>query len=199
MRLHFLGECPCPLLHPLSLSPFPEQLLAWKGFYHNYYRKLTKIICEKSLTKSYRKTNALSLIDIFTTTPTLCNPHQANCFRVNSTTPTNCSKEVLMIRMPLSLSVLLEFILSRKWNENTNAFIMANYITNMIKCAGCSISWFTLYWSDIWNVSCIKLRIWNQVSYHHRSYERNLSNCVHNCDDHSILDYIIFTYTDAII
>ena len=33
-------------------------------------------------------------------------------------------------------------------------------------------------WSDIWNVSYIELRIWNQVSYDHRSYERNLSNCV---------------------
>ena len=28
-------------------------------------------------------------------------------------------------------------------------------------------------WSDIWNVSYIELRIWNQVSYDHRSYERN--------------------------
>ena len=26
------------------------------------------------------------------------------------------------------------------------------------------------------------------MSYDHRSYERNLSNCVHNCDDHSSLD-----------
>ena len=25
--------------------------------------------------------------------------------------------------------------------------------------------------SDIWNVSYIELRIWNQVSYDHRSYE----------------------------
>ena len=33
-------------------------------------------------------------------------------------------------------------------------------------------------WSDIWNVSYIELRIWNQVSHDHRSYERNLSNCV---------------------
>ena len=32
-------------------------------------------------------------------------------------------------------------------------------------------------WSDIWNVSYIELRIWNQVSYDHRSNERNLSNC----------------------
>ena len=34
----------------------------------------------------------------------------------------------------------------------------------------------------------------NQVSYDHRSYERNLSNCskcVHNCDDHSSLDFKI--------
>ena len=29
-------------------------------------------------------------------------------------------------------------------------------------------------WSDIWNISYIKLRIWNQVSYDHRSYERNV-------------------------
>ena len=28
-------------------------------------------------------------------------------------------------------------------------------------------------WSDIWNVSYIELRVWNQVSYDHRSYERN--------------------------
>ena len=33
-------------------------------------------------------------------------------------------------------------------------------------------------WSDIWNVSYIELRIWNQLSHDHRSYERNLSNCV---------------------
>ena len=33
-------------------------------------------------------------------------------------------------------------------------------------------------WSDIWNVSYIELRIWNQVSYDHRSYECNLRNCV---------------------
>ena len=32
--------------------------------------------------------------------------------------------------------------------------------------------------SITWNVSYIELRIWNQVSYNHRSYERNLSNCV---------------------
>ena len=31
-------------------------------------------------------------------------------------------------------------------------------------------------WSDIWNVSYIELQIWNQGSYDHRSYERNLSN-----------------------
>ena len=31
---------------------------------------------------------------------------------------------------------------------------------------------------DIWNVSYIELRIWNQVRYDHRSYERNLSNIV---------------------
>ena len=30
-------------------------------------------------------------------------------------------------------------------------------------------------WSDIWNISYVELRIWNQVSYDHRSYERNLS------------------------
>jgi len=61
--------------------------------------------------------------------------------------------------------------------------------------------------SDIWNVSFIELRIWNQVSDDHRSYERNLRvqtplkswffqasirlnclNCVHNCDDHSLRD-----------
>ena len=28
------------------------------------------------------------------------------------------------------------------------------------------------------NVLYIELRIWNQVSYDHRSYEHNLSNCV---------------------
>ena len=33
-------------------------------------------------------------------------------------------------------------------------------------------------WSDIWNVSYIELRIWNQVSHDHRSDECNLSNCV---------------------
>ena len=27
--------------------------------------------------------------------------------------------------------------------------------------------------SDVWNVSYVELRIWNQVSYDHRSYERN--------------------------
>ena len=32
-------------------------------------------------------------------------------------------------------------------------------------------------WSDIWNVSYIELRIWNQVSHDHRIFERNLSNC----------------------
>ena len=32
-------------------------------------------------------------------------------------------------------------------------------------------------WSDIWNVSYIELRIWNQVSYDHCSYERNLTRC----------------------
>ena len=30
-------------------------------------------------------------------------------------------------------------------------------------------------WSDVWNVSYNELRILNQVSYDHRSYERNLS------------------------
>ena len=33
-------------------------------------------------------------------------------------------------------------------------------------------------WSDIWNVSYIELQIWNQASHDHRSFERNLSNCV---------------------
>ena len=42
-----------------------------------------------------------------------------------------------------------------------------------------------LYWGDIWNVSYIELRIWNQVSYDHHSNECNSSNCVHCCDDHS--------------
>ena len=28
-------------------------------------------------------------------------------------------------------------------------------------------------WSDIWNVSDIELRSWNQVSYDHRSYKHN--------------------------
>ena len=27
-------------------------------------------------------------------------------------------------------------------------------------------------WSDMWNISYIELRIWNQVNYDHRSYER---------------------------
>ena len=31
-------------------------------------------------------------------------------------------------------------------------------------------------WSDIWTVSYFELRVWNQVSYDHRSYDRNLSN-----------------------
>ena len=31
--------------------------------------------------------------------------------------------------------------------------------------------------SGIWNVSYIELRIWNQVSHDHYSFERNLSNC----------------------
>ena len=39
----------------------------------------------------------------------------------------------------------------------------------------CDIYWS---WSDVWNVSYIELRIWNQVSYDHRGYQRNLSNCV---------------------
>ena len=37
---------------------------------------------------------------------------------------------------------------------------------------------FLVLWSDIWNVSYVELRIWNQVSHDHRTYERNLSNCV---------------------
>ena len=32
---------------------------------------------------------------------------------------------------------------------------------------------YVVLWSDIWNVSYIELRIWNQVSYDHHSYERN--------------------------
>ena len=32
----------------------------------------------------------------------------------------------------------------------------------------------------IWNVSFIELRMWNQVSYDPRSYERNLCNCLHS-------------------
>ena len=28
-------------------------------------------------------------------------------------------------------------------------------------------------WSDIWNISYVELRSWNQLSYDHRSYERN--------------------------
>ena len=67
-------------------------------------------------------------------------------------------------------------------------------------------------WSDIWNVSYIELRIWNQVSCDLRSCECNLSNwkvrtstplkswlfqasirnclnCVHNCEDHSLLTF----------
>ena len=38
-------------------------------------------------------------------------------------------------------------------------------------------------WSDIWNVSYIELRIWNQVTYDHRRYERNLSNCAWKSQD----------------
>ena len=34
----------------------------------------------------------------------------------------------------------------------------------------------------------IELRIWNQVSYDH------CLNCVHNCDDHSLLNNIIVNY-----
>ena len=34
-------------------------------------------------------------------------------------------------------------------------------------------------WGYIWNSSYIELRIWNQVSYDPRSYERNLCNCVY--------------------
>ena len=30
----------------------------------------------------------------------------------------------------------------------------------------------------LWNISYVELRIWNQVSYDHRSYERNISNCM---------------------
>ena len=60
----------------------------------------------------------------------------------------------------------------------------------------------------IWNVSYIELRIWNQVSHDHRSFERsfervqtplkswlfqasvrNCLNCVQNCDDHGLLDF----------
>ena len=33
-------------------------------------------------------------------------------------------------------------------------------------------------WSEIWNVSYIELRIWNQVSHDHRSFERNLSKII---------------------
>ena len=36
----------------------------------------------------------------------------------------------------------------------------------------------TRFWNITWNVSDIELRMWNQVSYDHRSYERTLSNCV---------------------
>ena len=39
--------------------------------------------------------------------------------------------------------------------------------------------------------SYIELRIWNQVSYDHRSYERNFSNCVHNCDDQSFQSLMV--------
>ena len=51
---------------------------------------------------------------------------------------------------------------------------------NLSKISFSSIDW--IIWnkllSYIWNVSYIELRIWNQVSHDHRSYERNLSNCV---------------------
>ena len=45
-----------------------------------------------------------------------------------------------------------------------------------------------LLWSHIWDISYIELRIWNQVSYDHYSYERNWLICVHNCNDHILLD-----------
>ena len=37
---------------------------------------------------------------------------------------------------------------------------------------------YTILWSDVWNVSYIELRIWNQVSYDHRSKYFN-SNYIH--------------------
>ena len=36
------------------------------------------------------------------------------------------------------------------------------------------------FWSDVWNVSYIELRIWNQVSYDHRSHELVISR--YRCD-----------------
>ena len=65
--------------------------------------------------------------------------------------------------------------------------------------------WFR---SDIWNISYIELRIWNQVStsryrcarsrvqtplksWLFQASIRNWLNCVHNCDDHSLLDFSI--------
>ena len=36
-----------------------------------------------------------------------------------------------------------------------------------------------MIWSYIWNISYIDLRMWNQVSYDPRSYERNLCKCVY--------------------
>ena len=74
---------------------------------------------------------------------------------------------------------------------------------NMIK-----ISIFDLLWGDIWNISYVELRIWNQVSYDHRTGVarsrdqtplkswlfqpsiRNCLNCVQVCDDHSLLNLI---------
>ena len=47
-------------------------------------------------------------------------------------------------------------------------------------------------WSDIWNVSYIELRIWNVQtslkSWLFQASVRNCLNCVHNCDDHGLLE-----------
>ena len=50
-------------------------------------------------------------------------------------------------------------------------------------------------WSDIWNVSYIELRIWNVQtplkSWLLQASIRNCLNCVHNCDDHGLLEIFL--------
>ena len=51
-------------------------------------------------------------------------------------------------------------------------------LSDDIERQGTQEQYLVSFWSDIWNVSYIELRIWNQVSYDLRSYERILNNCV---------------------